>query len=195
MNASTEDRIIDLWPTHFLHYALEGHADYRDALTDLAARHSGEDVLSRDDAALVWLKQHVGDAATAYLTRYAGLASPNVTVTGRAVVHNHGDYQPLRNHPDAYLSGIYTITAPKDLRDDHHRSDVDSNAISFYDPRFAMNMGAIAKDPNADMEKLVRPEPGILIMWPSFVDFFIHPNLSAEPQLSIHFKVTLDAHS
>lgn len=195
MNASTEDRIIELWPTHFLHYTLDDHANYRDALADFATRHSGEDILSTNNAATVWLKRQIDDAATAYLTRYAGAEASSFAVTSRAVVHDHGDYQPLRNHPDAYLGGIYYITAPKDLRDKHHRSDVDSNAISFYDPRFSMNMGAIAKDPNSEMEKLVHPKPGILVMWPSFVDFFIHPNLSSEAHLSVHFKIILDERS
>ncbi len=28
-----------------------------------------------------------------------------------------------------------------------------------------------------------------MIIWPSFVDFFIHPNLSAEKKIAVQFKI------
>lgn len=189
MNTASEDRIIDLWPTPFLYFTPDGHERYRDRLASLAQHAPGEDILTDRDEAAVWLARQIDEAVRAYLDRWAERPVESFAVSSRAVVRGFGDYRPLTNHPDAYLNGIYHITVPEGMRGDHHRSDADSNALSFYDPRFAMNMGAIVGDPNFEMEKQVRPQPGVLIVWPSYVDYFIHPNLSAEDQISVHFTV------
>jgi len=191
MTTTTQNRIIDLWATPFLYHSPDGHEDYRAGLTALAEGAPGGDILAGDDAAARWLRSRIDEAARAYLERWAEAAAPRFTVASEAVILDHGEYRPLANHPDAYLSGIYHIAVPQGLREDAHRGDVASNAIGFYDPRFAMNMGAIAGDPNSEMEKTVRPAPGVMIIWPSYVDFFIHPNLSAEKKISVHFKVLL----
>lgn len=192
MNDATADNAISLWPTIFLYYVAEDHEKYGDALAVLAVASPGSDILGADDPTAAWLRSEIHGAATAYLERCAEGNVAAFGITSRAVVQGFADYQPLTNHPDAYLSGIYTVTAPTDLRETHHRSDAASGAISYYDPRFAMNMNAIARDPNKEVEKIIRPEPGSLILWPSFVDFFVHPNLSSKKRISIHFKVTVE---
>lgn len=194
MNTVTQDRIIDLWPTPFLYFVPDDHERYGNRLAALARCAPGKDILADPDDAAVWLAAQIGDAVQAYLERWAERPVAAFSVRGCAVVRGYGDYQPLTNHPDAYLNGIYHVTAPKGMRDDHHRNDTDSNALSFYDPRFAMNMGAVAGDPNVEMEKQVLPQPGIMILWPSYVDYFIHPNLSAEDQISVHFAVVPEAY-
>ncbi len=193
MNTVTDDRIFNLWATMFLHHVPEDPAHHREALALPATQAPGTDIQAGDGEAAAWLRRQIQEAANAYLHRYAEVRQ--FSIVTRAVVHHHSDYQPLKNHPDAYLSGIYFVTVPEGLRDSNHRYDVDSNAVSFYDPRFGMNMGAIAKDPNADMEKQVRPGPGVLLMWPSFVDYFLHPNLSADPAILVQFKILLDGNS
>lgn len=193
MNSPSEDRIIGLWGTPFLHYEVEGNATYAEALAALAVANPNADILSGTEDAARWIKAQIEATATAYFERWAEAKVTAFSVTGRTLVHGHSDYQPLRNHPEAYLSGLYFITAPTERRDSHHRFDADSNALSFYDPRFAMNMGAIAKDPNADLEKAVRPKPGVLVAWPSFVDYYMHPNLSAAPLIAIQFNVYPEA--
>jgi hypothetical protein len=190
MNTATDDRIFNLWTTMFLHYVPEGAARNQGRLVAMATQSPESDILAKDDPAADWLRTHIQGAAKAYLERCAEIS--DFTVIAQAIVHEHGAYRPLRNHPDAYLSGIYFITAPEGIRDAHHRFDVSSNAISFYDPRYGMNMGAIAKDPNANLEKQVQPAPGMLMLWPSYVDFFIHPNLSSEKAVSVHFKIIVD---
>ncbi len=191
MNSTSDDRIIGLWATPFLNFVPDAHERYRTALADLAARHVGKDILANGDDAARWLRGQIEETVSAYFDRWAEAGVPAYTIIGRTLVHGHSDYQPLRNHADAYLSGLYYVNVPTDVRDDHHRFDADSNALSFYDPRFAMNMGAIAKDPNANLEKQIRPESGAMFVWPSFVDYFMHPNLSAEKQISVQFNVVL----
>lgn len=193
MNAVTDDRIFNLWATMFLHHVPEDPERHREALATFARETPGTGLLEGGGRAADWLRSKIEEAATAYLQRYAEMR--DFTLVTRTLVHDHGDYQPLKNHPDAYLSGIFSVKIPKGHRETAHRYDVDSNAISFYDPRFGMNMGAIAKDPNADMEKQIRLQPGMLLMWPSFVDYFLHPNLSADPAIFVQFNIVLSEKS
>ncbi len=153
MSNATQSRIVDLWSTAFLYHTPGGHQDYRDGLAALALAAPGGDILASDDRAAIWLRARILEAARAYLDRFAEAKMPDFTLAGEAIVLDHGDYRPLTNHPDAYLSGLYHIAVPEGLREDRHRGDVDSNAISYYDPRFAMNMGAIASDPYSEMKK------------------------------------------
>lgn len=193
MNSASEDRIIGLWGTPFLHFGVEGSVDHAAALAALAAADPDTDILTRVEDAALWIKTQIEATAAAYFERWAEAPVVGFSVSGRTLVHGHSDYQPLRNHPEAYLSGLYFVTAPTSTRDTHHRFDADSNALSFYDPRFAMNMGAIARDPNADLEKVVRPKPGVMVAWPSYVDYYLHPNLSAAPLIAIQFNVRPEA--
>ena len=193
MSQASQDRVIRLWGTPFLNFTLEEHAAHQSALAALAASTPDADLLRHPDDAARWLRTQVDDAIAACLSRWAEADPGSVAVASRTLIHSHSDYQPLRNHPDAYLSGLYYIVVPQDVRDTHHRFDADSNALSFYDPRFAMNMGAIAKDPNSDMEKQARPTAGVMIVWPSYVDYFMHPNLSASPLIAIQFNATVGA--
>jgi len=52
-------------------------------------------------------------------------------------------------------------------------------------------MNAIRNDPYVDPEYTVRPEPGMLLMWPAFINHFVHPNLSKTMRVSISFNIML----
>ena len=71
------------------------------------------------------------------------------------------------------------------------RKDVRSGCIGFYDPRGAANMTAIRRDPNIEAEFTVRPRAGLILLWPAFLQHFVHPNLCADPRISISFNVML----
>ena len=52
-------------------------------------------------------------------------------------------------------------------------------------------MTAIQGDPYVDPEYTIRPEPGMLMLWPSFISHFVHPNLSKDVRVSISFNIVL----
>ena len=54
-----------------------------------------------------------------------------------------------------------------------------------------MNMNAIRQDPYNIYEQTLTPEPGLLLLWPGFVNYFSHPNLSTEPVIRVSFDVHL----
>ena len=101
-----------------------------------------------------------------------------------------GDYHDLHNHPHSYLSGTYYVKIPR-LAEAGRRKDLRPNRITFYDPRPGINMGSIRNDPYVDPEFTILPVPGQLMLWPAFLNHFVHPNLSKETRVSISFNIIL----
>ncbi len=106
-----------------------------------------------------------------------------------ASVNRLGDYHDPHNHPHAYLSGTYYVRVPESRAPLRNRADVRPGCITFYDPRSAVNMGAIKGDPQIEPEFTVSPRPGMILMWPAFLMHYVHPNLSEELRISISFNL------
>ena len=52
-------------------------------------------------------------------------------------------------------------------------------------------MGSIRNDPYVDPEFTILPVPGQLMLWPAFLNHFVHPNLSKETRVSVSFNIIL----
>ena len=88
------------------------------------------------------------------------------------------------------MSGTYYIQIPL-TTDIGSREDLRPNRITLYDPRPATNMNSIKKDLYIDPEYTILPKPGLLMLWPAFLNHFVHPNLSKEKRISISFNIIL----
>lgn len=113
------------------------------------------------------------------------------SMQGWANINRYGDYHDLHNHPHSYLSGTYYVALPEQEPETSNRKDITPGAISFYDPRPQANMNAIRGDGQIAAEHIILPEPGMILMWPSFLHHLVHPNLSREPRISISFNLVL----
>ena len=94
-------------------------------------------------------------------------------------------------HPRSYLSGTYYVSvppAPTSVDDPRARPA----CISFYDPRTGANMITVGAESDARASHVVRPSAGMLLMWPSPVQHYVHPNLSEERRITISFNVIMD---
>ena len=103
-----------------------------------------------------------------------------------------GDYHDVHNHPHAYLSGTYYVQVPEAPPSAGSRRDLRPGCITFYDPRGSVNMNAIKRDPYVEMEHTIAPCEGMILLWPSFLHHFVHPNLSEDPRISISYNVMLN---
>lgn len=90
-----------------------------------------------------------------------------------------------------YLSGTYYLKVPEAPKNLSNRSDVRPSYITFYDFRPGINMNSINKDPYVDPEHTILPKTGELLLWPAFLNHFVHPNLSDETRISISFNIIL----
>ena len=77
-------------------------------------------------------------------------------------------------HPHSILSGTFYVEAP-----------AGSGAIRFEDPRLPLMMAA---PPRADTFVTVRPRPGLLLMWESWLRHEVLPGTGRGERLSISFN-------
>jgi len=193
---------LQLWPTLFMHRRLPGNEaanlelcrfilEQDEARENMTTDYLAENFLVVDNPAVEWLRNCVNRSAIDYLKRCGLAYQVDWTLQGWANVNRLGDYHDPHNHPHSYLSGTYYVQVPRDRADLKNRSDVRPGAITFYDPRAQANMTAIREDPQIDAEHTLHPEPGNILLWPSFLMHFVHPNLSRQPRISISFNIVL----
>ncbi len=194
--------IVNLWPTVILQRKL-GDADgpNRDLLRlineleraarDLTTDYLAPDLFNTDHPAVNWLRSQVNQTVIGYLRQIGIDYDVNWTVQGWPNINRFGDYHDYHNHPRAYLSGTYYVKMPKTREKLKNRNDLRPGCITLYDPRPGVNMNAIKGDPYVDPEYTVLPEPGMLLMWPAFINHFVHPNLSKETRVSVSFNIVL----
>lgn len=158
---------------------------------NLSTDYRAGDFLMSDDPGIAWLARcinvTVGDYFDAigidYDVRWSLQAWPNV--------NRFGDYHDYHNHPRAYLSGTYYLQVPTERASDSNRADIRPGCITLYDPRPMANMNAIRDDPYAEAEHTIAPRAGTILLWPGFLNHFVHPNLSRTLRISISYNVML----
>ena len=138
------------------------------------------------------MRAQVNDLIIEYFKTIKLNFSVDWQIHGWFSINRHGDYHDPHNHPHSYLSGTYYLQIPKDKERKGQREDVRPNRITFYDPRHGFNMGSIRSDPYVDPEFTIKPRPGLMMLWPSSLLHFVHPNLSDEVRISISFNIMLN---
>ena len=202
MTRDWEEGFVNLWPTIFVQRTLPGHegpnremleliGEMERAHRNLTTDYRQPDLFNVDHPGVNWLRTHINETVVGYL-RHLGMSySINWSIQGWPNVNRFGDYHDAHNHPRAYLSGTYYVKMPTATEKLRTRNDVRPGCITFYDPRPGVNMNAIKGDPYVDPEYTVRPEPGMLMMWPAFINHFVHPNLSKQTRVSVSFNIVL----
>mgnify|MGYP001302257608 CR=1 FL=1 len=99
-----------------------------------------------------------------------------------AIINTGGSANLRHQHGNSTISGAYYVRAPRDSGD-----------IVFYDPRPApVYSHPLAKTPNAlnAMVNSISPVEGGLILFPSYLDHSVNPNLSKEERIVISFNIS-----
>ncbi len=87
------------------------------------------------------------------------------------------------NHPNNHLSGVYYAKAAPGAGD-----------IIFYDPRpqaHLMEPAVVAYTPPTVAMHRFKPEEGLLLLFPSWLEHSVDPNLSGQERVSLAFNFTL----
>jgi uncharacterized protein (TIGR02466 family) len=191
-----------LWPTMLVSRRLPGFEQPTEGLaahiaeqeareTDYTARYQEQDFFASEHPSVRWLKDQINQTATAFLRQFGIERVPSWTLFGWYSFNRYGDHHAPHTHPRSYLSGTYYVRvppAPESVDDPRARPA----CISFYDPRTGANMITVGPEPDARTAHVVRPSAGTLLMWPSPVQHYVHPNLSQEQRVSISFNVIMD---
>ncbi len=100
-----------------------------------------------------------------------------------AIINSGGNANARHHHGNSALSAAYYVRAPKGAGD-----------IVFYDPRPApIYFHPHSKKPNLlnAMVNSVSPVEGGLVLFPSYLEHSVNPNLSNEERIVISFNISL----
>lgn len=205
---AVSDRMLNLFPTPFLHRHLGNMAEVNRQLAALMATieatepnasmgttteggfQTQMDIFKRDHPALAILK----DIIIAAVRQYAGVLvrqecvrePPKVEfyIWGWGVSLKSGHWQGLHVHPDAHISGVYYVRVPAEIQQQTH----DEGKISFYDPRPRANMNQL---PLQGIRRRETPAEGDLFVFPSWLEHSVSPFHGSGERVCIAFNAKL----
>jgi uncharacterized protein (TIGR02466 family) len=203
MSAAPRMTFNGLWPTLLVSRRLPAFEQPTAALAeyiveqdareaDFTARFQEQSFLSGALPAVRWLKEQVEQTANAFLQQVGIQRTLSWTIMSWYNTNRYGDHHAPHTHPGAYLSGTYYVRVPaasEDLGD----PGAQPGCISFYDPRNGANMVTAGMEYDARASHTVRPAAGTLLMWPSPVQHYVHPNLSREHRVTISFNLKVNS--
>lgn len=93
-------------------------------------------------------------------------------------IHEHGGFNFLHIHEGAYLSGCLYLRVP-----------AGSGSLVFRDPRPGAVHGSL-KGPvaNGYRDISLKPEDGLLVLFPSWLEHFVEPHAGDRPRIVIAFN-------
>ena len=103
------------------------------------------------------------------------------TLTAWANINRRGHYNNIHTHPTATWSGVYYV--------DHGESNpnAEGTAIHLYDPNPARTNIFFPDLPGGTFR--FKPEPGLMILFPSYVPHAVPPHQGDRPRISIAFNL------
>ena len=176
------------------HEAAEPSRDY----ANVGGWHSAPDLLDWQGPEIVELRKWIVEAlnrmvrATGQLPEVQGRPAPrgNFTISAWANISRRGNYHRMHNHPFSAWSGVYYVTAvdrPREARSDKPDPHVLAGVLELYDPRPFTEMVDVPSVPYGQRVN-IRPEPGLLVLFPSWLYHFVHPSNSDDQRGSIAFN-------
>jgi len=101
-----------------------------------------------------------------------------------AIINEKDAWNQKHHHSNSDLSAAYYVAAHENCGD-----------IVFYDPRPApVHNHPISRSPNKLNATVnsIKPEPGMLVLFPSYLEHSVNPNLSDKKRIVISFNLSLE---
>ena len=101
-----------------------------------------------------------------------------------AIINEKDAWNQKHHHSNSDLSAAYYVSAHENCGD-----------IVFYDPRPApVHNHPISKTSNKLNATVnsIKPEPGMLVLFPSYLEHSVNPNLSDKKRIVISFNISLE---
>jgi len=188
-----------LWPTPVLRYRVPADPGYNDALRDVILRRQADPggtmigVVDGDKTRsdlLRWPQHEVIDPLRSWIIDAAEAMNMNATagINSRgeqvdmiaeawAVVYNAWGYHNMHAHHDSAWSGVYYVSTGKIVEG--------SGEIEFLDPRPA----AGARTPRQSPLTAFVPEPGVMLMFPSWLQHWVTPYEGDSNRICVAFNI------
>jgi uncharacterized protein (TIGR02466 family) len=151
--------------------------------------HSRPDFLHRSDANvdaltswIIWALRRMICATTGQ-DAFKGTLS----ITAWATVCRAGAYHAPHSHPDSAWSGVYYVDGGAENPDQPL-----NGMLEFLDPRAGAEAVSAPGDPYGEPFR-VRPQAGLLVVFPSWLYHWVHPYGGETPRIAISFNATIGA--
>lgn len=99
-----------------------------------------------------------------------------------ANVNRSGDYNVVHSHPNSLWSGVYYVT-----KGNPNENVPYAGCIEFIDPREASSHIQTQRT-KLDQRCIINNEPGMMLMFPSWLKHMVHPHRGTEPRISVAFN-------
>ncbi|MHA6845375.1 TIGR02466 family protein [Ralstonia syzygii] len=185
------------WPVFIFQQVLEGIAELNTRLADAiltraatepsaqasnaAAWQSASDFFGHHDADRAFLVERI-NAVTGQMNRLCGINADdfNVILEGWSVVNRSGHHHNHHIHHSSVWSGVYYVRMPTGSTPASSRD----GSIEFIDPRHAAPV-------TARSVRTIRPVSGSLLLFPSWLEHWVHPHYEAGERISVPFNIYL----
>lgn len=156
--------------------------------------HSADDLLTTTGKAGQALSQLFAQAF-AELARAHGApknAELGFKLAAWAMIYPNGGYSTVHTHPNCHFSGVYWATGTDEeavkAKMAELQQGIPPGCLEFVDNR-GMNM----KAPNMNLTPAHRivPQPGLMAVFPSWLQHFVHPHFGLEDRISVACNATL----
>ncbi len=118
--------------------------------------------------------------ATAGANAFTGALSTSAWAT----LCRAGAYHAPHSHPDSAWSGVYYVDPGTD-----NPSQPLSGVLEFLDPRAGVEAVTAPGDPYGEPFR-IRPQAGLLVVFPSWLYHWVHPYAGETPRIAISFNAT-----
>ena len=158
--------------------------------SNIGGYHSETNFFSRQEPEVTALRDLVQQALDDYVPKFlianchVPPASLKMRLWGWGINMRAGDINFQHVHPDAKVSGVYYVSVPPSPPG----SAAEEGAIMFVDPRPRANMNRV---PNQTTEITVVPQPGMLIMFPSYYEHAVIPFRGPGVRICIAFNANV----
>jgi len=157
--------------------------------SNIGGWHSRTDFLNRPEPAVTALTNWITWGVNQMIAATAGPAAlpGTVSLSAWATICRNGAYHAPHSHPDSAWSGVYYVDAGT-INTDRSLSGV----LEFLDPRAGVEAVTAPGDPYGEPVR-VRPEAGLIVIFPSWLYHWVHPYAGHAPRIAISFNVSRSA--
>lgn len=148
--------------------------------------HSSGNLFDQGTSVVDRLQEHIGDALVMAMTAIksrAPLDRLDVKLFGWMNANPKGAFNAPHSHPGAHWSGVHYVTQPE-------IETGNSGMIEFLDPRSDLPNWRILQAQPFRMKKKIRPQPGEMILFPSYLVHWVYPNEADTERVTIAFNAT-----
>src|SRR5689334_20834567 len=148
--------------------------------SNIGGWHSRPDFLKRSEPTVGALTTWITWAVSKMVAATAGpdVFKGNLSLSAWAAICRAGAYHAPHSHPDSAWSGVYYVDAGTG-NPEYPLSGV----LEFLDPRAGAEAVTAPGDPYGEQVR-VRPEAGLLVVFPSWLFHWVHPYVGQTPRIA-----------